>query len=392
MDYSEENIKRLIKGHFDKSLSDSEWDHLCSWVNANDQNGEIMADMVKKEILESQMCPPPPSTDRALRKLMVEIKIKQSNRTKKLWISSVAASLVLLAISSLLFFANHSDKGGPSHNNPTPDKISLTLSDGSVILLGEENIKNDVRNGFVRITDKKKVSYKAQGFQSLKEEFNTIRVPKGKRFSLQLSDGSLIYLNSGTEVRYPVVFKGNERNIELINGEIYCEISKRIHKPFYLNAQRIRVRVLGTAFNFSSYSNEKKHRAVLVEGSVAIAPRNSFGFDLTKASKLKPGQAFIYNTVSKRFKVKDVNTDTFTAWKEGRLVFKSMPLNEILPRISRWYGVDIIDRTGEIGNNTFNGTFDKENLDEALVILSKLCGVHYKKVGGKVIVGSNSLD
>ncbi|WP_338394649.1 FecR family protein [Fulvitalea axinellae] len=369
------------------SLNAKEEEELWRWLNSNRKNQDVFESRISLT-LEGKPLPEGVLSEReALSDVKKRIVAHENRHVRLWWRRSAIASAVVLLVLLGFFSQEWGDRGDGVLNVAGSENVILTLSDGNEVAL-TENVSRleDVKGkGFVGVWNGKSLSYQANGFQSLSETFNTVRVPSGKRFSITLSDGSQIEMNSETELRYPVVFKGNERNIELLSGEIYCKIAKNKHKPFYVNSSRLRLRVLGTSFNFSAYQNERKSSAVLVEGSVGIIPRNDV-FDIKKAILLDPGEALVYDKMIKKVVKSKVRVADYTAWKDGKLIFKTMPLNELLLRLGRWYGVRIEDRTGRGDSYTYSGTFDEESIEEALDALSKLCDFNFRLTDNGVVV------
>lgn len=164
-----------------------------------------------------------------------------------------------------------------------------------------------------------------------KYELNTLIVPKGKRSNLTLPDGTKVWVNSGTTLKYPTQFKKNKREV-WANGEIYIEVAKNDKQPFYVNTPRMIIDVIGTQFNVMAYSDDAEHSVVLVEGRVHINVDN-------EKINLQPNYKFSLsgNTLS----TQKVDVDEFTSWKDGYLKFTSEPLSVILTRLSRYYNIPI---------------------------------------------------
>lgn len=160
---------------------------------------------------------------------------------------------------------------------------------------------------------------------------NTLIVPKGKRSSLTLSDGTKVWINSGTTLRFPSQFESKRREIQ-VEGEIFIDVVKDKTRPFYVNTSRMIIDVVGTKFNVSAYNEDEEHSVVLVEGCVDIS------IDSEKA-RLSPNQ--ILSSSMNDISVKDVDVNNYISWKDGYLQFSSEPLKNILNRLSRYYDTPI---------------------------------------------------
>ncbi|BDD11980.1 hypothetical protein FUAX_44120 (plasmid) [Fulvitalea axinellae] len=369
----DERIRFLADKHLSGQLGEEELTELGGRLDSDPDQAEVFAEMMSEAFA---------GTD-APAGLWIKLKGQAQKRERRiklrLWLGRVAAGLALLAVAFVGYrFA--ADKAMEDSRLAESQEVELLLSDGTKVPYSalKDSLSEVSGKGFIRSLDSgSTLNYEKDGFQSLKETYNTIRVPSGKRFALRLSDGSRLVLNSETEVRYPVVFKGTERNIELLAGEIYCVIAKNKIRPFHVSTDRLKLRVLGTEFNLSAYKNENISRAVLVEGSVGILPRGSF-YDPKKAVVLSPGQALSYNRTTKKVIRSNVDVGLYTAWKDGRFVFHDMPLDEIFGRVERWYGVKI-NSEFRLPGELYRGELDEETVDDAMEALSYLCGFKYKK-------------
>lgn len=218
---------------------------------------------------------------------------------------------------------------------PGYSKAILKLSDGSRINLeGEE--KNIVSEIGVDIkSNKKEVVYQSAKEQKVpkKVEYNSIYIPRGGEFKLTLSDGTKVWLNSETSIRFPVVFSDTKRELQL-KGEAYFEVSENIEKPFIVHTSGIDIQVTGTEFNVRTYEDEKRFTATLIDGGVNIIQSNS-----EEIFKLKPGHQAVIEGLDT--KIKEVKVDQYIAWKNGRIYFENNSLEEILADLARWYDVEI---------------------------------------------------
>lgn len=241
-------------------------------------------------------------------------------------------------------------------------QITLELDNGTVQFVNPE-INDQVvlsNDNVVGVQNGAKLTYTSRtNAPSLL--YNTIRVPYGKTFQLTLSDNSVVYLNSGTQLRYPVNFvRGLKREI-FLDGEAYFEVTKDENHPFYVVTRGVKVRVLGTKFNVSSYKEAIKTDVVLVEGAVKLSSKETEGMKETeRAVILEPGDMGSFHRIDNLISVKQVSTDVYTSWMKGKLVFRGMTFDKIIKKLERHFNVriDILDR--ELETETFNASFDKE--------------------------------
>jgi len=264
---------------------------------------------------------------------------------------------------------------------PGSYKAKLTLADGSVVVLdsaagelakqGNVSVKNE--NG--------QLVYNAQG-KNTKVLYNTLSTSNGESYSTLLADGSRIWLNSGSSVKYPVAFGGDERVIEA-SGEIFLEVAKDAKLPFKVQVlqdavKRCEVQVLGTSFNVMAYPDESQIETTLIEGKIAFATGSM-------KKLLVPGQQIALNSQDNVEVSNDVNTDMITAWKNQDFYFKSNDLKTIMRHLARWYGIEV-QYEGKTTNERFTGQISRnKNLSEVLRMIEQ-SGVSFKIEGKKVTV------
>jgi len=199
-----------------------------------------------------------------------------------------------------------------------------------------------------------------------------IQCPLGVRTKFQLPDGSTGFLNSGSVLKYPVVF-ANNRNVTL-TGEGYFEVVHNEKSPFHVKTKNLDVKVLGTTFNIIAYENETLEEVVLQTGYVEVASN-----DGKSLGSLQPEQELVFNKQDLSYKINKVESAQYTSWKEGRLTLRNVNIDELAIRLSRWYNAEVIvDKTNKaINAYSYHGTFVDEQLDDVLKILSLSSPISY---------------
>lgn len=306
------------------------------------------------------------------------------------WFRMSAAAVVLFTLTTLLYFYFQGKEKAEyamediSSIKPGTNKATLTLSDGSEISLsdtksgeitveaGQRISKSDDGKIIYSLTTGKKTEKDIQSVQ-----FNTIATPKGGKFNILLPDGTMVWLDAASSLRYPVNFVGNERKVELM-GQAYFEVAKNKGKSFKVVTGNQEVQVLGTHFNVNAYSDQPAILTTLLEGSVKVAIRNT---NLTQL--LKPGQQSALE--GKYFQVKEVDLDETIAWKRGFFVFDNDDVTTVLHKLERWYDVEITSE-GELDHIKIGGTISRDkNLSEVLRVLQLTRKIKFKTEGRRII-------
>lgn len=308
------------------------------------------------------------------------------------WLS-VAASLIVICSAGLLFYFHKDKKAGITNApqvvvndiGPGGNKAVLILSNGKKISLTDASngaIAKQGGNVITKASDGKLVYVPSnQNVSAPSVEYNTVQTPRGGQYQVRLPDGTNVWLNAASSLKYPASFANAEdRKVEL-SGEGYFEVARDKEHPFIVKTAGQEVRVLGTSFNISAYSDESRASTTLIEGSVKVR-------DLYTGNQrlLMPGeQANVFEN-SGRIEVSDVNPGDIIAWKSGYFIFDNKDITSIMKVISRWYDVDIIYKSPDTGER-FGGTFSKSsNLSDILKNLEKLGKNQFKVSGRRIIV------
>lgn len=252
-----------------------------------------------------------------------------------------AAVLLPLALLSAWLLLKHNASSpvtSPVHlvqNDIAPgkQKAHLKLEDGKVIPLADSCMAIQTHQN-IQVGNGGILQYQANSSTPAKAVYHTLAVSKGAEFQLILPDGTKVWLNSDSELKYPNVFNAKTRQVYL-KGEAYFEVTHSEHQPFIVKAGDCAIRVLGTAFNVSSYAGEKQIVTTLVKGKVAYAAGNNRG-------ELTPGEQCIYGKETQKAKVQKVDVNRFISWKNGLFIFDHATMEELGKQISRWYNVEVI--------------------------------------------------
>jgi transmembrane sensor len=220
------------------------------------------------------------------------------------------------------------------------------------------------------------------GLMHQKEKLNTAAAAFGTFTSLELPDGSKVWLNAGSTLQYPDHFNSSNRTVYL-SGEAYFEVHSDIRSPFLVKTNYFIVKATGTRFNVMSYKNCQNPSVTLVEGKVDIREKNSGQKDRL-ISTLLPHQHLVFDTLNKQVKIETEDPYKHIAWKDGKLVFRNDLLGEVTKRISLQYNVDIVLVGAEIQKYRYRATFENEPLDELLRLLKLSSPIDYREESPKL--------
>lgn len=297
-----------------------------------------------------------------------------------------AAAAVVLLAAGTYYWSQHGHKDVPSSRLalatdalPGGNKATLILSNGQTVVLDSVHLGQLTQQQGANIIKKDSgaLAYVAQGAHSATISYNTLSTPRGGQYHLQLTDGTVVWLNAASSIRYPTAFAGTARQVE-VTGEVYFEVAQDKSKPFHVKVNGIDVEVLGTSFNINAYADERAIRATLLNGSIKI-------INTTSAYTLNPGQQAVITGQSPITINNQVDLEEVMAWKNGRFKFDDTPLPDALRQLSRWYDVEV-EYQGDVSNKTVGGKMQRDlNLSEVLQGLRDI-GVNFKIVGKKLIV------
>jgi hypothetical protein len=303
-----------------------------------------------------------------------EMEVEPKKFPFKKYMAIAASIVVLLSIGLSYKNSLNTPKINPVINS---DEITLQLENGEIQVISEGK-KSQVTNANGQVIGNQNGNKIAYDTETSIEElvYNTLKIPNGKRFELQLSDGTIVHLNSGTTLKYPVKFIAGENRQVFLDGEAFFDVAKDKKHPFVVNADRLNVRVLGTHFNVSSYPEDDLADVVLVEGSVGMY-NASEQFNADKNTILKPGYKGSFNKNNSRINTKEVNTDMYTSWMNGGLMFRDMSFNNICKKLERRYDVIIINKNNKLANEKFNASFGDKPIEKVLTYFKDVYGFDY---------------
>lgn len=271
--------------------------------------------------------------------IMRQLKVRKMTFFRRV---AVAAAIILVAGLGGFYLLNKKETKSDvakvrllkNDIDPGKYKAKLTLADGSTIVLDSAQTGELAKQGNTVITNKEgQIIYEARKHDGSEVLYNGLSTARGEMYATVLSDGTKVWLNSASSIRYPVTFIGNERRVE-ITGEAYFEVAHNASKPFRVSVNDMTVEVLGTHFNINSYSDEDALKTTLLEGTVKVTKGDN-------VVKLVPGEQSVLNGSALSVN-KEVNTDEVVAWKQGLFHFEDADLSAILRQFARWYDVQVV--------------------------------------------------
>ncbi|MDB5109458.1 MAG: FecR family protein [Mucilaginibacter sp.] len=308
---------------------------------------------------------------------------------------AAASVLILFSVGIVLWQGYHNKqslqllqaKKSTNDVGPGTDKAILTLTNGKKIILNDADNGTLIKQGNITIKKQKNgiVQYmvSASAGQGAHKDgettgLNTITTPRGGEYHIVLPDGSKVWLNAASSIKFPTVFAAHERKIEL-TGEAYFEVAKNKEKPFKVKFNDQEVEVLGTHFDIKAYSDDPDTKTTLLEGSVKISRNNI-------KQILAPGQQAVSDASSKGFNIQKANIQEVMAWKNGYFMFNSLSIQSIMKQASRWYDVDVVYQ-GNMTDKEYGGRISKyKNISELLKNLELTGTIHFKIEGRRVTV------
>ncbi|MHB9054937.1 MAG: FecR family protein [Paludibacteraceae bacterium] len=314
-------IDNLIYKFITKVINKEELQVLVIWINENSENKKYLQDLINiYHIVDSSVKIDEINTDQALQKVIKEINSQQKARINiiELW-KKIAAILIIPLLGWTIYSTASSLK---TH-------------------------QTDVA-------------------------FQEVTSPYGTKSTIVLPDGSNVWLNSGSKLKFPTRFTNKCRNVYLV-GEGFFKVKSDKKNPFIVHTNFIDVKATGTEFNVDAYNEDSITSVSLKEGTVDIL------YGKNEIRKMKPDEHLVFNHRKKIYNLVTANTSYICAWKDGVLAFRDEPLGDVFKRISRTYNVDIVVKDNAIANQLYRATFEKESLDQILRLLQLSAPIKYKR-------------
>jgi transmembrane sensor len=390
-------IKRLFRVYLDNQMSPEEYREFWLLLETESRENGLSGDL--ERLWDTAKTKPYNLPDEIWDQNMAElrkqvgqpVKVIFMKRFRKLYRMTAAAIVIILLSAGIYFYLAGRNtqqqiavvgvQAVKKDVFPGTNKAVLTLANGSSIILNdaENGVLTEQGNTQVQKVEAGQLVYNASDIKSKEILYNRISTPRSGQYQVVLPDGTKVFLNSASSIRFPTAFIGKKREVD-ISGEVYFEVAKNAAMPFKVNINggEAAVEVLGTHFNVNAYADEAVVKTTLLEGAVKVTKGNATGL-------LKPGQQAQFDKKDKIEIINDADIELAVAWKNGFFLLKNADIPSMMRQISRWYDVDIVYK-GKIPDRKFGCSISRTvNLSNMLQAL-EASNVHCKVEGRKLIV------
>lgn len=382
-------IASLIVAEKRRPLSEEEQAVLSEWICAEETNKSLYESLINEENIPHKLKLLSEYDKKEAYERFVKL-TKASNSRSRLGRFLLYAAVLVPLIAVSYFFYRQTDDIEPDSQIATIDvqpgtsKAVLVLEDGSIYNLDKEEDIHILSEDIEIVNGNNTIVYKTSEnrINTRKLQYNTLKIPRGGEYQLYLSDGTKVWLNSETEIKYPVIFSSEKREI-FIKGEAYFEVIENKECPFIVNTSAISLEVLGTSINVRAYDDEIQTTSTLVTGKVLLRELENL-----KEITLVPNEQAV--TTSKETVVRTVDIYPFIAWKEGRIQFEENTLEEIFRDLSRWYNIEVEYTDREVKDLRYSIDMMRyETLSDVLNILELTEKIKFEINESKLLVKKN---
>lgn len=399
---SNEELKILLEKYLSDQITPEELQRLQVLVE-KDHNGHTLEDMIAAILAEERYTATSGvNLQQAFGKVMQEaaqreaaekersirhISGRHTSAYSRIFYQLAAAAILLAVLGTGFFWLHRSTPATmPAKVSaamiPGGNKAVLTLADGSTIVLDSARDGALGNQGGTRIIklDSGRLAYAANNTAGASSslQYNTISTPRGGQYQIVLPDGSQVWLNAASSLKFPVAFTGKDRTVNL-TGEAYFEVAKNASQPFIVQTSGMQVKVLGTHFNVMAYPDEAHVKTTLVEGTVSVSQGRA-------SSLMQPGQQASIDETGAAFNITRPDLEDVMAWKEGEFRFRKTDIRMIMRQIARWYNVDIEYKGDLSGINLYGSMTRKENAAQLLELLEQTGRVQFSTNGNRITV------
>ena len=384
----EKEIHELLLAYLRDDISEEEMIRLQRWLDENERHRKLLDELRDKEVLQQEIGAYA-SFDTSRRWIQLKEEMDKTSRKRRLLLrvwKSVAAVFVVAVAGGLLYW-QITDSARPVEEQvlvaqirPGETQAVLITGKGQQLLLqGLKDTCLDITgNETLKISKDGSLEYSLSALSRM-PEWHTLQVPRGGEYKIVLDDGTEIWLNSASELKYPAHFVGNERRVCLV-GEAYFQVARNEAAPFIVETRDMDVKVLGTSFNVSAYEDEENSHATLVEGRVEVDDKVN-GEKVT----LTPGEQALLQ--GKEMVVREVNTKLYSMWRLDRFTFASEDMEGVIRKLSRWYNVNFFFSNSSMKQKRFTGSLPKySDISQVLKMIEMTTDIKFQVKGNTIII------
>jgi len=384
-------ISELLSRFLGIGLDASEQAQLDDWLNEDAAHQSLLNDLISTEEREKRL--------ELIERINLDYEWKrfQKNSAPKtipmpnrwLEVARYAAVIVLpMLVAGYLLFQNYNANQFAVNSpviEPGTQTAHLVLSNGKKVALDDMSLRMREANNEVIIENKERtLNYTSVNDKTKAQStvFNELLIGKGEEYQLVLSDGTRVWLNSETRLKFPVQFSKNRREV-ILEGEAFFEVTKNPNAPFVVKTGPMDIEVLGTSFNVSAYKDEASIQTTLVEGKVKVS--SSIG--QSQEQILKPNEQAVFSKSNNQFEIIEVNAALYACWREGVFIFDEENLDDILRKLSRWYDINVFFQSEEVRSYQFSGKLPRfKNCNELLEMIEKTTDVQFTMKENRTVI------
>ena len=381
----DELIWRVLEGE----ASPDELHFLANWIKDED-NKRYFRQLKKVWNLTGGPKLAPERKAKELNRFLNTIHVHSASRMNRRrlvgWSKYAAILFIPLLFAVYLLWSTSENRDAVKNTNMIQAgtaRATLTMADGKTVVLQPDSTIDIQMDGAVRVKSAGKgIVYQTPKQQVTEIQYNTLTIPRGGEYTLVLADGTKVYMNSVSKLKYPVAFASDRREVEL-EGEAYFEVAHDSVHPFIVRTKEVCVKVYGTEFNVNTYKPGIV-QTVLVKGKVGVTVN-----DTGEEQMMKPNELLEYNGETGKMEVREVDPSFYTAWVKSEFMFMDARLEDIMEQLSRWYGVEVFYSNEEVKNRKFTGNAARfEDIRNILRIMEKT-GIVSFSVKDRTVVISN---
>lgn len=380
----ESTVEKIIFKFFDNQASLSELDFLLHWIS-NEKNYLQYQEYIAINNL-TNIALNNKEQDKIIDEINSRINFDKNKKIKKRAYKLFGIAAISICFFSTIFYLNFFNENNRDLQVIDQSKVSLTTSDGKIIDLEKLDDQQTKINNNILVNQKANTLYYKNDPTLEDLRYNIIKVPYGKVFNIELSDGTMVYLNSGTSLKYPVNFiNGIDREV-FIDGEAFFEVSNNKVSKFKVVSNNTSAHVYGTKFNFKDYPEDDFSEIILTEGSLGVSQYSS---DPDREILIiKPGEKAKLIFSDGKIERSRVNTSLYTSWINGRVAFRNESLPSMIQKLERIYNVVIINNNKDIEEKYFTATilYKEESINDVLSYLSQVYGLEYQIINNKILI------